>query len=168
MKKLMITAMLGMMTMGAMAQTVDNDTTCYLAEQVYKAGTLPKYKSGMGSVVQYLYNNLRYPKEAEKEMVEAKVLTTFIVEKDGSLSNITPVNTILQFFDAKKKAQKLGMTEEELKQHFGKQFQDEAIRVLTEMPKKWKPGKIADKPVRTKFEMPVHFGMERFTGMGRR
>ena len=60
------------------------------------------------------------------------------------------------------------MTEEELKQHFGQLFQDEAIRVLTEMPKKWKPGKIAGKPVRTKFEMPVHFGMERFTGMGRR
>ena len=168
MKKVMITAALAMMTMGAMAQTVDNDTTCYEPEQVYKAGTLPKYKSGMGSVVQYLYNNMRYPKEAEKEMVEAKVLTTFIVEKDGSLSNITPVKTTLQFFDAKKKAEKLGMTEELLKQHFGKLFQDEAIRVLTEMPKKWKPGKIAGKPVRTKFEMPVHFFMERFTGMGRR
>ena len=168
MKKVMITAALAMMTMGAMAQTVDNDTTCYEPEQVYKAGTMPKFKSGMGSMVQYLYNNLRYPKEAEKEMVEAKVLTTFIVEKDGSLSNITPVNTTLQFFDAKKKAEKLGMTEEELKQHFGKMFQEEAIRVLTEMPKKWKPGKIAGKPVRTKFEMPVHFGVGRFTGMGRR
>lgn len=168
MKKVMITAMLGMMSMGAMAQTLDNDTTCYEPEHLFKVGVVPKYKSGMGSVVQYLYNKLRYPKEAEKEMVEAKVLTTFIVEKDGSLSNITPVKTTLQFFDAKKKAQKLGMTEEELKQHFGKLFQDEAIRVLTEMPKKWKPGKIADKPVRTKYEMPVHFGMERFTGMGRR
>ena len=168
MNKLIITAALAMMMVGAKAQALDNDTTYYEPEQLFKVGTLPKYKSGMGSVVQYLLNNIRYPQEAEKEMVDAKVLTTFIVEKDGSLSNITPVNTTLQFFDAKKKAEKLGMTVEELKQHFGKLFQDEAIRVLTEMPKKWKPGKIAGKPVRTKFEMPVHFGMERFTGMGRR
>jgi hypothetical protein len=168
MKKVMITAVLAMMNMVAMAQTVDNDTTCYMAEQVYKAGTMPKYKSGRAAVLQYLYNNIRYPKEAQKEMVEAKVLTSFIIEKDGSLSNITIENTTLQFFDAKKKAEKLGMSEEELKQHFGKQFQEETIRLLTEMPKKWKPGKIADKPVRTKFEMPVHFGLSRFTGMGRR
>ena len=160
--------MLAMMTVGAMAQTVDNDTICYEAEKLFKLGTVAKYKSGRASVIQYLYNNIRYPKEAEKEMVEAKVLTSFVIEKDGSLSNITVENTTLQFFDAKKKAEKLGMTEEELKQHFGKQFQEETIRLLTDMPKKWKPGKIMDKPVRTKFHLPVHFGIERFTGMGRR
>ena len=112
MKKVMITAALALMTMGAMAQTLDNDTTCYEPEHLFKVGVVPKFKSGKWAFIQYLYNNLRYPKEAEKEMVEAKVLTTFIVEKDGSLSNITPVKTTLQFFDAKKKAQKLGMTED--------------------------------------------------------
>ena len=167
MKKIMITVMLAMMTIGAVAQTVDNDNRCYEAEELYKLGTMPKYKSGRASVQQYLLNNIKYPKEALKEMVEAKVLTTFIVEKDGSLSNITPVNTTLQFFDAKKKAEKLGMSEEELKQYFGKQFQEETIRLLTDMPKKWKPGKINGNPVRTRFEMPVHFGLSRFTGMGR-
>ena len=46
MKKVMITAALALMTMGAMAQTLDNDTTCYEPEHLFKVGVVPKFKSG--------------------------------------------------------------------------------------------------------------------------
>ena len=59
MKKVMITAALALMTMGAMAQTLDNDTTCYEPEHLFKVGVVPKFKSGKWAVIQYLYNNLR-------------------------------------------------------------------------------------------------------------
>lgn len=171
MKKLLFSVLLAMMCMGARAQqqVADGDTTCYDLKEFAKMGQIkmPKYKSGIAAAMQYVCNNLKYPKEAEKNNIECKLTMSFIVEKDGSLSHIVPVFTGVHFFDVKKLSQKTGISEQELINYYGKLFQDEAIRVLSAMPN-WKPGKIDGNPVRVRGEMPVTFGIPRFTGMGRR
>lgn len=166
MNKVIILLLLTMTSMVASAQVEDTTYVDVIKLAKMESAKLPKYKSGMPSVVQYITNNLRYPKEAEKNGVEAKVKIDFIVEKDGSLSNIVPSFTGVHFFDVNKMSQKTGISEQELIDHYGKLFQEEGIRILSTMPK-WKPGKLDDRTVRVKYTMPVTFTIPRFTGFRR-
>ena len=157
MNKVLLILLLTMVTLGANAQ-VTTDTTLVDVEQMAKSETakMPKYKSGMASVVQYVMNNLKYPKEADENGVEGKVLMTFVVDKDGSLTQITPLRTAVHFFDVKKLSEKTGINEQELINHYGQLFQEEGIRILIAMPK-WKPGIEMGKPCRTMFAIPIVF-----------
>ena len=169
MNKLIITALLAMMCGSMKAQSEIVLDTTYVDIRGYMNGNereAPKYKSGMASAVQYLTNNLKYPKEAEKNGVEGKVMMEFMIEKDGTLSHIRPIETKVHFFNLKKLSEKTGQSEQELIKHYGKMFQEEGVRVLSIMPK-WKPGKMNGQPVRVKNFLPLHFGIPRFTGMGR-
>jgi TonB family protein len=99
---------------------------------------------------------VRYPKEAKKHKVEGRVIITFVVEGDGSISNVEPVQSFVHFVNKEKALKATGMTEEEMTNHFGNLFQDEARRVLNSMPK-WKPGVQFGRPVRVKYTMPLNF-----------
>lgn len=96
---------------------------------------LPEFPGGMNQARMFLANNIQYPAEAEENEVEGTVMVKFIVEIDGSISNIVIVN-------------KLG---------YG--CDKEVIRVLKKMPK-WKPGELKGKPVRTYFALPVSFKLQ--------
>lgn len=85
-----------------------------------------------GNLKQWLGKNLNYPSIAAEMGVQGKVFVQFVVEKDGSISNIK----ILRGVD------------ESLNQ--------EAIRVIQSMPK-WIPGKQRGKPVRVAYNMPIAF-----------
>lgn len=85
-----------------------------------------------GDLMAYLSENIVYPSMAEENNIEAKVITQFIVEIDGSISNVEII---------KKK---------------GWGFDEEAIRVVKAMPN-WKPGKQNGKPVRVLFILPINF-----------
>ena len=164
MNKLIITALLAMMCGGMKAQSEIVLDTTYVDIRAFmdgNEGNAPKYKSGMAAAVQYLTNNLKYPKEAEKNGVEGKVMMEFMIEKDGTLSNIKPIETRVHFFNLKKLSEKTGISEQELLNHYGKLLQDEGTRVLSVMPK-WKPGKVNGQPVRVKNYLPLHFGLPRF------
>ena len=162
MNKVLLILLLTMITLGSNAQ-VTTDTTLVDVEQMAKSETakMPKYKSGMASVVQYVMNNLKDPKEADENGVEGKVLMTFVVDKDGSLTQITPLRTAVHFFDVKKLSEKTGINEQELINHYGQLFQEEGIRILAAMPK-WKPGMLNGEPVRVKYTLPVTFAIPRF------
>ena len=155
MNKVLLILLLTMVTLGANAQ-VTTDTTLVDVEQMAKSETakMPKYKSGMAS-------DLKYPKEADENGVEGKVLMTFVVDKDGSLTQITPLRTAVHFFDVKKLSEKTGINEQELINHYGQLFQEEGIRILAAMPK-WKPGMLNGEPVRVKYTLPVTFAIPRF------
>ena len=86
---------------------------------------------------------------------------TFVVDKDGSLTQITPLRTAVHFFDVKKLSEKTGINEQELINHYGQLFQEEGIRILAAMPK-WKPGMLNGEPVRVKYTLPVTFAIPRF------
>ena len=93
---------------------------------------MPEYPGGTGELMKYLSANVKYPAEASKKGIQGRVIVQFVVEKDGTISNVKVVNN----------------ADEQLK--------EEAIRVVKTMPK-WVPGKQNGKEVRVKYTLPVTF-----------
>ena len=96
---------------------------------------LPEYPGGMEAMMKFVSENIKYPAEAHTKGIQGRVLISYVVEKDGSLSNIHVVRSVDPLLDA------------------------EALRVANLMPK-WKPGKQGGKPVRVKFVLPVTFKLQ--------
>lgn len=96
---------------------------------------MPQYPGGMGEFLDYLIQSVRYPEDAEKQKVEGRVIACFVVETDGSISDVTIAKPVFPSLDA------------------------EAVRVLQAMPK-WTPGKQNGKPVRVKYAVPVTFKLK--------
>ena len=131
MKKLIIMslmAMFGLTTVNAQKTVVaqKNQEVFDVVEQ------MPEYPGGMQAFIEYLQQNVKYPVDAEKQKVEGKVLATFVVETDGSISDVEVVRPVFPSLDA------------------------EAVRVLSGMPK-WIPGKQSGKVVRVKYTVPISF-----------
>lgn len=91
-----------------------------------------EFPGGINKARQFIANNLQYPREAQENGIEGTVRVKFMVELDGSISNIEIVS-------------KLG---------YG--LDEEVIRVIKRMPK-WAPAKADSKPVKSYFTMPVSF-----------
>ncbi len=92
----------------------------------------PTFPGGNEAITAYLSQNLQYPKAASDAKIEGTVFVQFIIEKDGSVSNIKILRGIHPDCDA------------------------EVIRVVSEMPK-WNPGKQRGQAVRVQFNLPVKF-----------
>ena len=82
--------------------------------------------------MKFISQNLKYPAQAAAKGIQGRVTLTFIVEKDGSISNI-----------------------EEFRSP-SPDLTEEAIRVVKMLPK-WRPGKNGGKLVRVKFLLPITF-----------
>ncbi len=95
----------------------------------------PEFASGPREMNKYLANNIKYPAAARQNEVSGKVYLSFIVEKDGALSDI------------------------KVRQGIGSGCDEEAMRVLRNSPK-WKPGLIGGNPVRTFCILPINFQIE--------
>ena len=93
---------------------------------------MPEFPGGMTAMMQFLAENVCYPEAAEKAGTQGRVIATFIVEKDGSITNIKIVKSVSEELDA------------------------EAKRVIEAMPN-WKPGKQSGEPVRVKYTIPITF-----------
>lgn len=127
---------------------------------VDKPEVLPEFPGGQGEMWSWISKNIKYPQEALDYGVEGRVYIQFVVEKNGSISNIKPITgpggraVVVTAYKAKND------TPEELKKEGedkGRQaLQEEALRVVKAMPK-WTPGRDKGKPVRTKFVLPVAF-----------
>ena len=92
----------------------------------------PEYPGGMGELMKFIQRNIRYPKEAQEQGKQGRVIVQFVVEKDGSI------------------------TEAKVARSADPQLDAEALRIVSEMPK-WTPGKQRGKEVRTRFSLPVTF-----------
>ncbi|MBP1646426.1 MAG: TonB family protein [Bacteroidetes bacterium] len=95
-----------------------------------------EFPGGYEKLQEYLSQSIKYPKPALETGAEGTVMLTFVVEKDGSITDIK----ILR--DA------------------GSGLGEEAIRVVREMPK-WKPAKQRTKVVRQQFNLPVKFKLNK-------
>ena len=95
---------------------------------------MPEYPGGMQALFEFLKENIKYPEDAQKQKVEGRVIATFVVETDGSISNIEVVKHAFPSLDA------------------------EAVRVIQAMPK-WAPGKQKGKAVRVKYTIPINFNL---------
>lgn len=101
--------------------------TIYMA--VEKAAQFPE---GTAAMFKFINENIQYPEDALEEYIQGSVMVKFVVEKDGSLSNITIAR---------------GRTES---------LDKEAIRIISSMPK-WSPAEISGRPVRSYVTTKVNF-----------
>ncbi len=96
---------------------------------------MPEYEYGESGLSKFIAHNIRYPKDALQQGIEGRILCSFIVGKDGSISNIEVVNGLNSDLD------------------------DEAIRVLGLMPK-WMPGVNNGENVNVKCLLPIDFTID--------
>lgn len=92
----------------------------------------PSFPGGEEARMKYLQNNIEYPQMARESGIEGTVYVTFVVETDGTVTNVRVLRGI------------------------GGGCDQEALRVVRNMPK-WKPGKQRGRSVRVQFNMPIKF-----------
>ena len=96
---------------------------------------MPMFRGGTNALMDYLAANIQYPKEMEEICVQGRVIVTFVVEKDGSITEAKIAKSVHPILD------------------------DEALRVVNAMPK-WNPGKQNGVSVRVKYTIPVTFRLQ--------
>ena len=96
------------------------------------AEQMPSFK---GNVNQWLAQNLSYPAVAAENGIQGRVIVNFVVEKDGSISNVQVVRSVDPALDR------------------------EAVNTVKRMPK-WNPGMNNGQPARVKFTLPVTFKLQ--------
>ena len=97
---------------------------------------MPEFPGGMQAMIEFIQTKIKYPKDATKQEVGGRVMVMFVVETDGSLSNVRVARKVFPSLDA------------------------EAVRVVKTMPK-WKPGKEKGKVVRVNYTLPVVFSIKK-------
>ncbi len=93
-----------------------------------------EFIGGLSEMYNFIGGNLKYPKIARQNGIEGVVYVQFVVDTDGSITEVSIVKGVEKSLD------------------------DEALRIVSAMPK-WKPGKLEGNLVRTKFTLPVRFKM---------
>lgn len=99
------------------------------------AEQMPSFPGGQGALMSWLGSNIKYPVVAEENGVQGRVVCTFVVERDGSITDVKVVRGVDPSLDK------------------------EAVRVLKAMPK-WIPGKQNGSAVRVKYTVPVTFKLQ--------
>lgn len=115
--------------MTSTAQTKKNNMVYDVVE------VMPQFPGGQIAMLKYIMENIKYPKQIMEEGIQGRVTVSFIVEKDGRVSNVRLLRSVQSALDK------------------------EAIRVVKSMPK-WTPGKHNGKPVRVRFNLPVMFKLK--------
>lgn len=95
----------------------------------------PSFPGGDEARIRYLSENIRYPQMARESGIQGTVFVTFVVERDGSVTDVRILRGI------------------------GGGCDEEAIRVIKSMPK-WNAGKQRGRPVRVQFNMPIRFTLQ--------
>jgi TonB family protein len=96
---------------------------------------MPEFPGGMAEAMKFLAKNIKYPVAAQQAKIEGRVIVQFVIEKDGSVSDVKVMRGVNSELDA------------------------EAIRVVSMMPK-WIPGKQRGKAVAVKYTMPIMFRLQ--------
>lgn len=94
--------------------------------------SMPSFPGGDIELFKYLKKNIRYPSAAQMSGIHGRVICQFLVDKDGSIKEITVIRGVDPILDA------------------------EAVRVLQSMPR-WIPGKQRGKEVSVKYTLPIRF-----------
>ncbi len=126
--------LLSMLLAGGVAMAQSNGSATVGGEIYTVVEQSPDFPGGEDALIQWLGTHVQYPEEAKKKAVEGTVFVTFVVEKDGSISDVKVLNP---------KAETAVL-------------EQEAVRVVRTMPK-WKAGKSHGKKVRVQFNLPIVF-----------
>lgn len=95
----------------------------------------PEYPGGQTAMMKFLGDNIKYPVIAQENGIQGRVICNFVVERDGSITDVQVVRGVDPSLDR------------------------EAVRVIQSMPK-WKPGSQRGKTVRVRFTLPVVFRLQ--------
>ncbi|MEN6588526.1 MAG: energy transducer TonB [Proteiniphilum sp.] len=95
----------------------------------------PEFPGGNAAMMKFLSDNIKYPVIAQENGIQGRVICNFVVEKDGSITDVQVVRGVDPSLDR------------------------EAIRVIQQMPR-WKPGRQRGQPVRVRFTLPVVFRLQ--------
>jgi len=95
----------------------------------------PEFPGGVEALYKFVQQNIKYPQLAKENNITGRVFVQFVVEKDGSVSNVRAARDI------------------------GGGCGAEAVRVVKSMPK-WTPGKQRGKAVRAAYTLPVNFNLQ--------
>ena len=109
--------------------TSEEDTVYQTVEE------MPEFPGGAEAMMKSIAGNIKYPEAAIDKNIEGRVFVSFVIEKDGSVSNVKVLRGI------------------------GGGCDEEAVRVIKGMPK-WKPGIQEGKPVRVSYMMPINFKLD--------
>ena len=96
---------------------------------------MPEFPGGIDAMTGFVASNIKYPQDAIDEGKEGRVFVSFVVEKDGWVSNVKVLKGVCESID------------------------EEAARVVRGMPR-WKPGMKDGKPARVSFQLPVTFKLD--------
>ncbi len=96
---------------------------------------MPSFPGGQGALMSYLSSHTKYPVVAQENGVQGRVTVSFVVERDGSITDVHVVRSVDPSLDR------------------------EAARVVSTMPN-WQPGKQNGSAVRVKFNVPVQFKLQ--------
>ena len=96
---------------------------------------MPSFPGGMAALNKYLHDNVHYPVVAQENGVQGRVTISFVVEKDGSVTDVKVAKSVDPSLDK------------------------EALRVVKSMPR-WTPGKQNGATVRVKYNVPVNFRLQ--------
>lgn len=119
-----------------------------------------QYPGGQGALMQYLAQNIRYPKISAENGVQGRVLVQFVIEKDGSLSNFKVVKDAKPVSDGiTVNAQGTTAEGNDIPKEAYGALNIEALRVLRGMPN-WTPAKQRGQVVRLKYTLPVTFRLQ--------
>lgn len=97
--------------------------------------SMPEFPGGASKMMEFIARNIKYPPMARESGIQGRVFVNFVVEPDGSVSNVKVLRGI------------------------GGGCDEEAIRVVETMPK-WTPGRQRGKAVRVSFNLPVRFTLQ--------
>ena len=98
--------------------------------------SMPEFPGGAQEMMKFIAENIKYPVIAQENGIQGRVICQFVIEKNGS---VTDIQVVRSSGDAS--------------------LDKEAERVIKNMPK-WKPGKQRGKPVRVKYTIPVAFRLQ--------
>lgn len=125
---------------GSVKTSKEYDTDIVIATQQPKddvvfivVDQMPEFPGGVDALIRFLNENVKYPEVAKANKIEGRVMCQFVVDKDGTITDIVVV-----------------------KSGGDPSLDKEAVRVLRTMPK-WKPGRMKGEPVRVKYTIPVNF-----------
>ncbi|MCH5214682.1 MAG: energy transducer TonB [Muribaculaceae bacterium] len=156
MKRLLLLVVVAMLAAFGLASYAQSETSAVPAEPAAEESVLPvkapeaeeltpdkiyesvdepaEFPGGTAAINKWLWSNLRYPEAAQENGVQGRVIVRFVVEKDGSIANIT----VLKGVD--------------------KDLDSEAVRVVKRMPN-WIPGRKNGEAVRSYYIMPITFSL---------
>ena len=120
----------------------------------------PQYPGGIPELIKFLSNNIQYPVEAEHYGVEGRVMVNFVVDKDGTVSDMKVAKTELKNRLSDKKFKKYSDIDKYAMREKGEgQLKEEALRVVRKMPN-WEPALRRGEKVRVKYSLPITFKLK--------